>query len=215
MNNTLMYKLGAFAALQSTRTKLADADVAELLGALGLSVGVPAAMTAGIGAARSGIIGDRGPQRRDLAAGLRGDERGLLRRMFEHTVNPAGASAYAKGQQLKKQLGSKADPVAEKLQQSYDTSPFSKILRGLQYATAPLTVPFAPVLAGPNALVRLFHSLGLKHRAAKSETGDLHQNTLGRMGGGAVGGLLGMMPVVHGATLGDRLREAAGKPITT
>jgi len=150
--------------------------------------------TMGVGAAR-GALGSAGPERRDVAEGMQGKDRGKLRRAYEHMVNPQGAAAYHQGKALREALGGgEAEGLADKMHGEYGTG--SKAIRLLQNVTSPLSIAGGPITALMSALKRTMHSASVDKGLEK---GDDPLSTGGRAGLGALSTLPSMLGGPGGA----------------
>ena len=143
------------------------ADLSEILGdpdnamAL-LGIGGGAALLGGpllaSGAAHSPLLAPvtkSAPARPSaMAEGLEGKQRGKLRSIFEHLVDPSSAQSHRRGLEMREGMPSgKSQNLAEDLRAGHGTG--EKILRGLSLAGAPLKLLGAPITAPINALKRM------------------------------------------------------------
>jgi len=214
-------KVASLALLLAGGVKHADfTDPEMLLAALGIGVGGAAA-----GGAARGLIGSAGPERRDIAEGLQGKDRGKVRRAYEHLVNPQGAAAFLQGKALREAIPGKAEGLAEDMHGEY--GPGSKAIRFLQHATSPLTVGLAPVTALGSALRRYGHSKGVDRGFAH---GGESMSPVARAGAGAgtnlasmlasivglPGGVVseGVMSGIQGGALRGQVHEHMGRGLT-
>lgn len=176
----------------------------------GVDPAILAAMTAGLtgvhgvmGATRA-LVGDRGGERKGMAEGLAGKQRGLLRRVFEHLADPSNAAAHSKGLELAKQLDpADRQKLIEKMTESY--GPGSKVIRTLKLLASPASIAAAPITAPMNAFLRMMRN----NRFDSAMAGEPGSATMARpIPRAALGALAGMSAMVDGGMINEFSQQA-------